>query len=83
MGIKIRIKPVNENGNCADFRTKSYPVKIPGSRNDDQGIKYEPNIVDISGCGFFFPFPVPSDGVLSSMKIATMLARSKGRDFYD
>lgn len=51
--------------------------------SQDQGIKYEPVIADISGCGFFFPFPVPSDGVLCSMKIAAMLARSKGRDFYD
>ncbi|KAA6320346.1 hypothetical protein EZS27_029870 [termite gut metagenome] len=32
---------------------------------------------------FFFPFLVPSDGVLCSMKIAAMLVRAKGRDFYD
>lgn len=51
--------------------------------SQDQGIAYEPVIVNINGCGFFFPFPVPSDGVLCSMKIAAMLARSKGRDFYD
>mgnify|MGYP000906228847 CR=1 FL=1 len=51
--------------------------------SQDQGIKYEPVIVNINGCGFFFPFPVPSDAVLCSMKIAAMLARSKGRDFYD
>src|SRR5690606_15563625 len=42
-----------------------------------------PLLVDIKGCGFFFPFPVPPDGVLCSMKIAAMLARAKGRDFYD
>lgn len=29
------------------------------------------------------PFQVPSEGVMCSMKIAAMLARSKGRDFYD
>jgi hypothetical protein len=40
-------------------------------------------ITNIKGCGFFFPFPVPPDGVLCSMKIAAMLARAKGRDFYD
>ncbi|AGY54210.1 hypothetical protein BRDCF_p1583 [Bacteroidales bacterium CF] len=49
----------------------------------DQGVSYPPVITNIKGCGFFFPFPVPSDGVLCSMKIAAMLARSKGRDFYD
>lgn len=48
-----------------------------------QGIFYTPVITNIKGCGFFFPFPVPSDGVLCSMKIAAMLARAKGRDFYD
>ncbi len=50
---------------------------------EDQGIVYPPVIRNIKGCGFFFPFPVPSDGVLCSMKIAAMLARAKGRDFYD
>ena len=51
--------------------------------SQDQMIAYEPIIVDITGCGFFFPFPVPSNGVLCSMKVAAMLSRSKGRDFYD
>lgn len=51
--------------------------------SQDQRVIYEPVITNIKGCGFFFPFPVPSDGVLCSMKIAAMLARSKGRDFYD
>ncbi|MBX3253242.1 MAG: nucleotidyl transferase AbiEii/AbiGii toxin family protein [Chitinophagaceae bacterium] len=55
-------------------------VKVEGQ---DQGITYEPVMINISGCGFFFPFPVPSDAVLCSMKIAAMLARSKGRDLYD
>lgn len=51
--------------------------------SQDQGIIYQPVIANIKGCGFFFPFPVPSDGVLCSMKIAAMLSRAKGRDFYD
>ena len=38
---------------------------------------------DTTYCGYFFPFPVPSDGVLCSMKMAAMFARAKGRDFYD
>ena len=51
--------------------------------SQDQGVAYQPVMTHIRGCGFFFPFPVPSDGVLCSMKIAAMLARAKGRDFYD
>jgi hypothetical protein len=40
-------------------------------------------MVNIKGCGFYFPFPVPTDEVLCSMKISAMLSRKKGRDFYD
>jgi predicted nucleotidyltransferase component of viral defense system len=61
-------------------KEERFLIKV---ESQDQNIQYKANIVDISGCGFFFPFPVPSDGVLCSMKIAAMLARSKGRDFYD
>lgn len=61
-------------------KEERFLVKI---ESQDQGVKYESVIADIKGCGFFFPFPVPSDGVLCSMKIAAMLARAKGRDFYD
>lgn len=49
----------------------------------DQGVPYEPITVNVSGCGFFFPLPVPPDGVLLSMKLSALLSRSKGRDFYD
>jgi len=61
-------------------KDERFLIKV---ESQDQGLVYEPVITDISGCGFFFPFPVPSDGVLCSMKIAAMLSRSKGRDFYD
>jgi len=61
-------------------REERFLIKI---ESQDQGVEYKPVIANISGCGFFFPFPVPSDGVLCSMKIAAMLARAKGRDFYD
>jgi predicted nucleotidyltransferase component of viral defense system len=37
----------------------------------------------IKGCGFYFSFPVPEDGVLCAMKISALLSRQKGRDFYD
>lgn len=61
-------------------KEERFLIKV---ESQDQGIDYSPNITYIKGCGFFFPFPVPSDGVLCSMKIAAMLARAKGRDFYD
>src|SRR5690606_11286788 len=61
-------------------REERFLIKI---ESQDQGVEYKPVIANISGCGFFFPFPVPPDGVLCSMKIAAMLARAKGRDFYD
>ena len=60
-------------------KEERFLIKI---ESQDQGIVYSPVITNIKGCGFFFPFPVPSDGVLCSMKIAAMLARAKGRDFY-
>ena len=49
----------------------------------DQLVDYNPEIVNIKGCGFFFPMPVPPAAVLCSMKISAMLSRQKGRDFYD
>lgn len=61
-------------------KEERFLIKI---ETQDQEIYYEPIITNIKGCGFFFPFPVPSDGVMCSMKIAATLARSKGRDFYD
>jgi predicted nucleotidyltransferase component of viral defense system len=49
----------------------------------DQGVPYESSMALIKGCGFVFSFPVPPDTVLCAMKISAMLARSKGRDYYD
>ncbi len=62
------------------YKEERFLIKI---ESQDQEITYQPIITNIKGCGFFFPFPVPSDGVLCSMKIAAMLSRAKGRDFYD
>ena len=61
-------------------REECFLLKIEAQ---DQQVLYQPVIANIQGCGYFFPFPVPSNGVLCSMKIAAMLARAKGRDFYD
>jgi predicted nucleotidyltransferase component of viral defense system len=51
--------------------------------SQDQHISYKTVMVNIKGCGFYFPFPVPSDEIMCSMKISAMLSRHKGRDFYD
>jgi predicted nucleotidyltransferase component of viral defense system len=61
-------------------REERFLLKI---EMQNQEIDYRPTVANIQGCGFFFPIPVPSAGVLCSMKIAAMLARAKGRDFYD
>ena len=61
-------------------KEERFLIKV---ERQDQQVGYSPVVKNIKGCGFFFPFPVPSDGVLCSMKIAAMLARAKGRDFYD
>jgi len=61
-------------------RDESFLIKLEA---EDQGISYATEIRNIKGCGFFFPFPVPPDGVMCSMKLAALLSRQKGRDFYD
>jgi predicted nucleotidyltransferase component of viral defense system len=66
--------------NLSGHREERFLLKVEAQ---NQQIPYAPVVVNIQGCGYFFPFPVPPDGVLCSMKIAAMLARAKGRDFYD
>lgn len=61
-------------------REERFLIKI---ESQDQLVKYDSKIVNIKGCGFFFPMPVPSDEVLCAMKLSAMLDRQKGRDFYD
>ena len=61
-------------------REERFMIKI---ESQDQLFNYDPLLVNMKGCGFFFPFPVPPDGILCSMKVAAMLNRQKGRDFYD
>lgn len=69
-----------------------YELGLSGHREErfliklecqDQQYKYENQMTDIKGCGYFFPMPVPPLPVMCSMKIAAMLDRKKGRDFYD
>jgi len=61
-------------------REERFLIKI---ESQDQQVQYERRMANIKGCGFFFPFPVPTDSVLCSMKLSAMLSRQKGRDFYD
>lgn len=61
-------------------RDERFLIKI---ECQDQLVDYKPVINNIKGCGFFFPMPVPPPDVLSAMKVAAMLNRQKGRDFYD
>ncbi len=49
----------------------------------DQGVSYEPVVANINKMGFFFGVQVPPLDVLCAMKFAAILARQKGRDFYD
>ena len=61
-------------------REERFLIKI---ESQDQLVKYQSNSTIIKGGGFFFPMPVPPDEVLCAMKIAAMIERQKGRDFYD
>jgi len=49
----------------------------------DQGVSYQPIVTNINRMGFFFGVQVPPLEVLCAMKFSAILARQKGRDFYD
>ena len=49
----------------------------------DQGVQYQPVVTNINRMGFFFGIQVPPLDVLCAMKFGAILARQKGRDFYD
>jgi len=61
-------------------REERFLIKV---ESQDQKVNYEPELVNIKGCGYYFPMPVPSGTVLCAMKVSAMLDRKKGRDFYD
>ena len=61
-------------------RDERFLIKIEAQ---DQGVIYTPEVKNIKGCGFYFPFPVAPDAVLCAMKVTALLERGKGRDFYD
>lgn len=61
-------------------REERFLIKV---ESQDQKVNYKPELVNIKGCGYYFPMPVPADAVLCAMKVSAMLDRKKGRDFYD
>jgi len=61
-------------------REERFLIKV---ESQDQKVNYEPELINIKGCGYYFPMPAPGDAVLCAMKVSAMLDRKKGRDFYD
>ena len=49
----------------------------------DQEIEYPFETIFLNRCGFLFPLKVAPISVLCAMKVAAVLNRGKGRDFYD
>ncbi|MDR2867913.1 MAG: nucleotidyl transferase AbiEii/AbiGii toxin family protein [Bacteroidales bacterium] len=62
------------------YKEERFLIKI---ESQDQAVEYSSIMVNIKGCGFFFPFSVPPNDILCAMKISALLSRQKGRDFYD
>ncbi len=61
-------------------REERFLLKIEAQ---DQCVPYPVEIRNVARCGFFFSLQTPPNGVLLSMKLSALLARAKGRDFYD
>lgn len=62
------------------YKEERFLIKL---ESQNQEFEYIPKMANISGCGFFFAFPVPPDDILCAMKLSALLSRAKGRDFYD
>lgn len=69
-----------------------FDLQVTGHREErflmkiealDQGIVYPREMATIQRLGFYFPVAVPPLSVLLSMKLSALIARQKGRDFYD
>lgn len=93
--VETRDKP---NPHLTAFRRNLYfpqmlfDLGLTGHRDErlllkieaqDQGIQYRPVVANVNRMGFFFGIQVPPVDVLCTMKFAAILARQKGRDFYD
>ncbi len=62
------------------YKEERFLIKV---ECQDQQIEYQHDMVNIKGCGLYFPFPAPADDVICAMKLSALLSRQKGRDFYD
>ena len=95
MNVEARDK---DNPHLTAYRRNIYfpellfDMKLTGHKEErflmkieaqDQGVGYHPQTAIVSRNGFLFPVSVPSKSVLLSMKLAALMARTKGRDFYD
>ena len=96
-GMRVELRD-KDNPNLTAFRRNIvfpellFDMKLTGHREErflmkieaqDQGVAYSTQTAMVNRCGFFFPVTVPAKATLLSMKIAALLARTKGRDFYD
>jgi len=96
-GLQVEIRD-KESARLSAFRRNIYfpellfEMNLTGHREErflmkveaqDQGVSYTPQTAIVSRCGFMFPITVPSKEVMLSMKLSALLARAKGRDFYD
>ena len=96
-GLQVELRD-KENPMLTAFRRNIYfpellfDMKLTGHREErflmkieaqDQGVNYTPQTAMVSRNGFFFPVTVPAKSTMLSMKLAVLLARAKGRDFYD
>lgn len=95
INVETRDRP---NPNLTAYRRNLYfpqmlfDLGLTGHRDErlllkveaqDQGVNYNPEIATVNRMGFFFNIQVPPLDVLCAMKFAAILARGKGRDFYD
>lgn len=96
-GLKVELRD-KDNPKLTAFRRNIYfpgllfDMNLTGHREErflmkieaqDQGVSYTPHTAIVNRCGFIFPITVPPKEVLLSMKLSALLARAKGRDFYD
>ena len=96
-GLEVQMRDT-DNPHLTAFRRNIYfpellfELGLTGHRDErfllkieaqDQGVEYAVETKYVQRCGFFFGLPVPPASVLLGMKLSALLARAKGRDFYD
>ena len=96
-GFKVEFLPVNEERLTAFRKALLFPgllqeTGLTGHPDErfkmklevqDQGYVYPQESALVSNGNFMFSIRTPSEPILLSMKLAAILSRAKGRDFYD